>query len=315
MIFIPNKLKNSILNLNLKEIIKSIAHLKGKKKLLKTKMTLICTLKFNTISGIQTIFFISSHLPIKTKKSKHSNTKKSIIVKKTTTFMPSFFRRKNTKTNLLLNNQNQNNNNNNQNTITVNNNDSDPENLRLGYKLRVEAITQVLDYINKYIKEDQKNNEGTDFNNGNNGYHIIWIGDLNFRMDRENNKTSNQITKYIEEEKDTNKLIKLRDLSQIEKYGPTCKTLVKSKDNNSNNKSIKNNNMCKKQYSSKTLNITNSCYDKHKRIPSYCDRILGWSSGDYKVDSVNVSSLVNTFFATLSDHNPILGELKFDKIY
>ena len=49
MIFIPNKLKNSILNLNLKEIIKSIAHLKGKKKLLKTKMTLICTLKLEVI--------------------------------------------------------------------------------------------------------------------------------------------------------------------------------------------------------------------------------------------------------------------------
>jgi len=63
-------------------------------------------------------------------------------------------------------------------------------------------------------------------------------------------------------------------------------------------------------------NTTSKCYTfdtkKGKRNASYCDRILGWSEGDFEIKSESVVPLVNTFFATLSDHNPILGTLYFN---
>ena len=335
MIFIPQELAQYIADIS----IKKITHLYTKnilklgKYLLQTKNSLICIIKFiDPDNSFQNLFFINSHLPINTKSSKSSKSNKSNTSKfskftkffskssnKSKKLQRSISTRSSSSNNSInsnnsssYNNSNNSSSSNNSRNTSIpsnsNNSDSIISNLSmetqlsnnsghksLGYELRVEAINEVLNFIGQYmVKQKLESIKGN---------HIIWTGDLNFRMDKENNKTTNQISTYINE-LGAEQYIQLEDLSQIDKYGPTCKTFVKTKILPK----------CKKEYLGKETPSL-GCYDiesKHgKRIPSYCDRILGWSSGNVKVISTNVEPLVDTFMTTLSDHNPILGTLKF----
>jgi len=305
MIFIPEKIAKYVIG---KPIIHKITHLKDEygKYIVKAKNTVICILTLKTKIGndevLQNLFFINSHLPIKTPKIKHKKTfrlfkfKKQNKTKKIS--LNNFKSSSSSSSNSNSNNTNSllpNNNNSNSNSLSSNNNKID---YSLGYSLRITALNQVLDYVDKYIKT-----HGNTINN-----HIIWTGDLNFRIDTENNKTSNQITKYINDQINKDVKIKLQDLSQIDTYGPTCKTVTDINKKKSDE--------CKEQYSSNSIdNKTSDCYTfetkSGRRNPSYCDRILGWSDGNFEIKSEFVQPLVNTFFATLSDHNPILGTLYF----
>jgi hypothetical protein len=266
----------------------------------------------------------------------------------------------------------------------------------LGYPLRVKAINTVLDQINNNI-------EISNSNTGNNA--LLWAGDLNFRLSVDGDLKSNQLSDFITHMK-TNP-IKLKDLTMISGFGPTCKTSVfKIKKGNTISKKTgssmsrilsrtkthkllnpKANNACKKiyktrqQYLETDYKTKNKCYvlntkaknnntleTTHKispdekfsgygenvvsntssvtqntkkyntvanyntnnnkntnntivntnnnkghgqRIPSYCDRILGWSQGKYDINPIKVEPVVEHFFTHVSDHNPIVGYYKF----
>lgn len=178
-----------------------------------------------------------------------------------------------------------------------------------GYNTRIEIINSILYNLENYMKKEKLNNTI----NHNNGNHIIWLGDLNFRFEKYNDINSDQIYKYINEfknntnnNKDNHTSIKLTDLSNIKKFGPTCKAKLGP---------IKLTKKCMEQYNGKSIS-NKDCYDTTKRKvlhPSYCDRILGWSEGNLQLKSTIVKPLSNTFMTTFSDHNPIIGELKFIK--
>lgn len=176
--------------------------------------------------------------------------------------------------------------------------------LTYGYKTRIEIINNILQYLENYMKKEN-------FDNLNIGNHIIWLGDLNFRFEKNNDISSDQIYKYINEFKtnnkyNTNNSIKLTDLSNIKKFGPTCKVKLGP---------VKLTQKCIEQYNGKSIS-NKDCYNTTKRKvlhPSYCDRILGWSEGNLLLKSTSVKPLSNTFMTTFSDHNPIIGELKFIK--
>ena len=225
---------------------KIITHLKGMKKFLKTKNTIICNIQvlikdnktYN--NAYNNIFIIGSHLPVKTN-----------------------------------------------------------EKILFGYNTRVDIINNILKYLYNYINKEPNENIGN---------HILWAGDLNFRFEKIHKIDSDQIIKYIENTKTNIDVpIKLFDLSNIKKYGPTCKVIVGN---------IKHTKKCSRQYSGKEK-ADNDCYNIHNiknkiTLPSYCDRILGWSEGKYKLIS-KVQPLVNTFITQFSDHNPILGNIHFTK--
>jgi len=168
-----------------------------------------------------------------------------------------------------------------------------------GYNTRINIINNILKYLHNYIIKEPNENIGN---------HILWIGDLNFRLEKKNKIESDQITKYIKNtKKNINIPIKLFDLSNIKKYGPTCKINIGN---------IKHTKKCIKQYTGKEI-PDEECYkiniNKNKIIlPSYCDRILGWSEGKYILSS-KVKPLIHTFFTQFSDHNPILGDIYFIK--
>ena len=104
--------------------------------------------------------------------------------------------------------------------------------------------------------------------------------------------------------------IKLQDFTNINKLGYTCKTTSLP--------NYKKRNKCKLEYLGEKQ-PSNICYDIKKtkknktktRYPSYCDRIIGWSKGKYKIIPTNTNVVVNTDFDKYSDHNPIMGNFKY----
>ena len=219
----------------------------------------------------------------------------------------------------------------------------------LGYDKRVHSINTTLNLLYNNIIlpiKEQINNAS---------YHIIWTGDLNFRIINYQNKKTDQLTYYLSTLKSSgNKSmpIKLKDFTGIENFGPTCKTVAdpifkdscisKYEAPNPNittgcydviTKDIKDNTSyeksCKSQYDG--INpLTQDCLQKFKlskqqlnanksliRHPSYCDRILGWSSGDYELipyiinNEPAVMPVLNTNLFKVSDHNPIIGLFHF----
>jgi hypothetical protein len=159
---------------------------------------------------------------------------------------------------------------------------------------------------------------------------IIWGGDLNFRHNLDGTE---QLSSFIEEfNKDllSHKKIKssytIQDLSQINNFAPTCKvninnknTLVckdfyKNNNNNNNNiKLIKNKDyLCNKKNCKSLHNVPQlSCYDDlHKRMPSYCDRIIAITDNRNKfLIKFNTYALTEDFSA-YSDHNPIYSQIQ-----
>jgi hypothetical protein len=179
--------------------------------------------------------------------------------------------------------------------------------VNLGYDKRIKSLENILSVINKNIIHPLS------IKYPNAVQSILWTGDLNFRLTELNNIKSDQLINYF---KSTSKLpditipIKLQDFTNINKLGYTCKT--------TSIPDCKKLNKCKLEYLGETQ-PSNICYDINKtkknktktRYPSYCDRIIGWSKGKYKIIPTNTNVVVNTDFDKYSDHNPIMGHFKY----
>jgi hypothetical protein len=185
------------------------------------------------------------------------------------------------------------------------------DSINLGSKERIDSITNVLDLINKKIIIPMNSSLPNATQN------ILWLGDLNFRLTEQNNIHTDQLINYLKLlSKDPNVLIKLKDFTNIKNIGPTCKLKSIPK--------IKMQTKCMQQYIGKQK-PTDYCYDINKktehtffkktfikqRLPSYCDRILGWSKGKYKIVPIDTKVVINTNFDKYSDHNPIMGNFMF----
>jgi hypothetical protein len=153
----------------------------------------------------------------------------------------------------------------------------------LGLQIRLDAMDQIIKYLRNNLTSKKK-------------FNILWTGDLNFRKDDNGN---DQLLMSLDNGIDYNlQPLEFKDLSQIDNYGPTCKTVMYDE----------------KQFcdeTCKTIGCDNSCYEiegkKGKRTPSYCDRVIGYNSvGPYKNYST-VTFLAKEFeFIKYSDHNPIM---------
>jgi hypothetical protein len=183
--------------------------------------------------------------------------------------------------------------------------------INLGYEERIESITNVLDFITKKIIIPMNSSLP------NSTQHILWACDLNFRLTEQNNIYTDQLINYLKLlSKQSDIEIKLKDFTNIKNIGPTCKLKSIPK--------IKMQTKCVKEYLGKQK-PTNYCYNITKktdhtffkksyitsRIPSYCDRIIGWSKGKYKIIPIDTKVIINTNFDKYSDHNPIIGNFKF----
>jgi hypothetical protein len=156
----------------------------------------------------------------------------------------------------------------------------------LGFNLRVDAMQQVIQYLRNNLDPKRK-------------YNILWTGDLNFRIDNNDNE---QLNYLLDSGIDPD--LFFEDLSQIYKYGPTCKTVMYDEKK-----------FC--DDTCKTTGCDNSCYDiegkKGKRTPSYCDRVIGYNNFS-QTKKVAKYSNFNTVtytakdydFIKYSDHNPIM---------
>ena len=154
----------------------------------------------------------------------------------------------------------------------------------LGLEIRLDAMDQVIKYLRNNINPNKK-------------FNILWTGDLNFRKDDNGN---DQLLMLLDNGIDVNPLpLEFQDLSQIDNYGPTCKTVMYDK----------------KTYCDETCKTTgcnNSCYDiegkKGKRTPSYCDRVIGYNSVGPYTNYNTVTFLAKEYeFIKYSDHNPIMA--------
>jgi hypothetical protein len=153
----------------------------------------------------------------------------------------------------------------------------------LGLQIRLDAMDQVIKYLRNNLDPKRK-------------FNILWTGDLNFRKDDYGN---DQLLMSLHYGIDSNgNPLEFEDLSQIDNYGPTCKTVMYDE----------------KQFCDETCKTTgcdNSCYEidgkKGKRIPSYCDRVIGYNNVGHYTNYNTVSFLANEYeFIKYSDHNPIM---------
>jgi hypothetical protein len=156
----------------------------------------------------------------------------------------------------------------------------------LGLSERISAMQSVItDLKINYLDLNKQN-------------YILWIGDLNFRL--YNNGNQDQLLEYLD--KVDNDII-FKDLSDIYKYDPTCKTLMFDEKIKCDETCIINDTSCDKP-----------CYDikskSGKRDPSYCDRILGWSNvGPFEnFNSYGITAKMYDFIK-YSDHNPVVSEI------
>jgi hypothetical protein len=173
----------------------------------------------------------------------------------------------------------------------------------LGLEGRIEAMNQVTTYLKKKI--DHKKS-----------FNIIWTGDLNFRI---NNEREDQLENLLFVGIDPK--LHFQDLSKIKDYNPTCKTVMFDYKDNCDPKVDPyidpNNNTC---YEIESTKIKKNIFGVKKikkkiRIPSYCDRVIGYTNKGKYNDS---EFYTETFyphdgkyeFTKFSDHNPILTTLK-----
>lgn len=153
----------------------------------------------------------------------------------------------------------------------------------LGLDIRLNAMDQVIKYLRDNINPKKK-------------FNILWTGDLNFRKDDDGN---DQLLMSLHNGIDYNPMpLEFQDLSQIDNYNPTCKTVM-----------YEEKTFCDE--TCKTTDCDNSCYDiegkKGKRTPSYCDRVIGYNSVGSYTDYNTVTFLAKEYeFIKYSDHNPIM---------
>ena len=240
------------------------------------------------------------------------------------------------------------------------------EDFRLGYDTRATAMNECLNQLaNLYGEFKQKYNNGS--------FHILWTGDLNFRLEKIGDTNSDQLLKYLNQQKHDLFKGKLLDFTPINTMAPTCKTIADtakkgctetytkslSKHTREDHKCYeiivkrkkltkrlqpKNSNAnkvsCMRNIENNSFNKNSKCFgDKSVlkssgkeasllRFPSYCDRILGFSSeGSLKLTPVlssdinidlpendnskfAVRPIVSLDFVSISDHNPIFGTFK-----
>ncbi len=165
------------------------------------------------------------------------------------------------------------------------------KNLSMGYEKRLKVFNKIIGYLKPKIEEDRKKSKAS---------HMLWTGDLNFRIEPDVYDPDEQIEQLIDGIIPTinqKYKINLKDLSQIDKYLPTCKTVIDEEKITCT--ATCENRSCNKCYQVKTK--------KGKRIPSYCDRVVGWSSQGEIVNFSTQTLYATEFdFVKYSDHNPIM---------
>ena len=156
----------------------------------------------------------------------------------------------------------------------------------LGLSERITAMKSVVNIIKKRLINIKKDN------------YILWIGDLNFRINNDQEQLDQSINNGLIDYD-----IIFEDLSQIDNYEPTCKTMMFNQKVECDQTCLIKDKSCKKP-----------CYDiKSKsgnREPSYCDRILGWSNVSAFNNFTTISLHANKYdFIQYSDHNPIISNI------
>lgn len=176
------------------------------------------------------------------------------------------------------------------------------DHIKLGYKLRQNIISKMITHIiHKYYLAPLKYNNVS----------LMWLGDLNFRLDEFANADSDQFLNIMSKSATPPfDRFKLLDFTNIKSFNPTCKTKIKQD---------KRSDTCVSLYKATSLTgeSADECYEttfsnEQGRIPSYCDRILGWNSrkNSYNLNAMDVKSLVDNFTPVFySDHNAITGSL------
>jgi hypothetical protein len=172
-----------------------------------------------------------------------------------------------------------------------------------GYNLRETIMSHMITNViyKNYVKPLKYNNVS-----------LMWLGDLNFRLNNYNTPDSDQYLNMIEKlTKPPFNNFKVKDFTNIKSFNPTCKT-KKNQD--------KRVDKCTTAYKASTLSDEDiaECYNTEKdtRIPSYCDRILGWNSSKnkYYLSALEVKPLIDEFTPSFySDHNAISGSLVLTK--
>lgn len=141
------------------------------------------------------------------------------------------------------------------------------EDIKLGVDLRIAAMNECL---SEFLKIQSaflgKNSQSTS--------HLLWTGDLNFRLEDYGNINSDQLRNVIN---GNNLQLKLQDFTPIDKIGATCKTISNTKlhinnnnnsntkpllqDNNLENRNIKTKQSCADVYMGLSNEDINKCYD------------------------------------------------------
>jgi len=153
------------------------------------------------------------------------------------------------------------------------------EDIMLGVELRKTAMLDCLTKLNKIINIFKKLNQ-------NSSIHILWTGDLNFRVEEFGNPKSDQLKKFLENDTSVNVLnnvsntvliSQLKDFTPIDFIAPTCKTISNSTQiNNNNNKAPllpTNNNNNNSNTTPLLQNNNNNNNNKQKRTKNLCQDV------------------------------------------
>jgi hypothetical protein len=179
----------------------------------------------------------------------------------------------------------------------------DTEYLNLGYEERKKVLTELINSLEL-------------------NYNTCAIigGDLNFRI---NTKNEEQLDLFIQEYNKTHD-IKIKDLTNIQSIGPTCKInpVTKHECTDIHNKGprlLYNEYECNAECKSINKQHHIKCYSQlNKRIPSYCDRVLCFYNNDfakkYVVKSLNTKTILDKF-SIHSDHNPVSVSIVIQDIF
>ena len=131
------------------------------------------------------------------------------------------------------------------------------QDFKLGVDKRIKAIQECLDiYIEKVQEEFAKHNSQQATT------HLLWTGDLNFRLEEYGNLKSDQLMRLI----NSNDLpLRLTDFTPIDKIGATCKTITEKYIDDNETPLLENNNLSN---NSGTKFIKSRCHDLYKGIES-----------------------------------------------
>jgi endonuclease/exonuclease/phosphatase family metal-dependent hydrolase len=147
----------------------------------------------------------------------------------------------------------------------------EPKKADMGYSLRAKAAQEIVEHFKKNDRDARV---------------ILWMGDMNFRMDG----NTDQIRTLL-----NNKFMESFELVE-HTSGPTCKTTFSATEE------------CKRQYLGMDKELTHDCYEIDERVPSYCDRLLYAVMPGIGVTRLSSKALVAPG-TEQSDHNPVITNL------